>query len=281
MDVAQPPEFSREQFWQALLGCLLTTQQRSTKDTPVNRFVNSVPYPLPLDICEKQASIEEFVLKTIKNFGGIRRDITIAKEAADNLRRLNRGLWVQAEEWFAQLKKQRSREPQPTDKNIEREAARWADESFVGLGPKQSRNLWQWLGLTRYETPIDGRVAKRISKNLSFNVDKKRLSGLAYHETVVDYVQAVCKKAGVLPCELDAVAFDYENSSGLTEAVRVITESGFVNPNGQITIRRTGQPENRYQLACSSCGHTYDTDRSEIYERRCPICQTGSQDSVH
>ena len=112
-NVALPaPEVAREQFWFALVGCLLTTQQPSTKDKPVNRFVNSKPFPLALDICEKQTSIEEFVLKTVQDFHGIRFGNKIADQASENWRYLNQGLWAKAEEWFAQLKQQRARKPQ-------------------------------------------------------------------------------------------------------------------------------------------------------------------------
>src|SRR3712207_8726784 len=34
------------------------------------------------------------------------------------------------------------------------------DDSLKGFGPKQSRNLLQGLGLTRYEIPIDIRITR-------------------------------------------------------------------------------------------------------------------------
>ncbi len=54
-----PPEFVREHFWYVLMGCLLTTQQRSTKGSPVNRFLDAKPFPLALDACNKQASVSD------------------------------------------------------------------------------------------------------------------------------------------------------------------------------------------------------------------------------
>ncbi|HEY4579692.1 MAG TPA: hypothetical protein VIG89_01535, partial [Candidatus Acidoferrales bacterium] len=44
-----PPDFSRSEFWLVLMGCLLTTQQRSTKGSPVNLFVESEIFPLSLE----------------------------------------------------------------------------------------------------------------------------------------------------------------------------------------------------------------------------------------
>ena len=78
-----------------------------------------------------------------------------------------------------------------------------ADAAFDGLGPKQSRNLWQWLGLTRYETPLDSRVTDWINNNLSVRVDKSKLLRSKHYEAVLDYIQALCEKAKVLPCIFD------------------------------------------------------------------------------
>jgi hypothetical protein len=245
-----PPEFSKDQFWYVLMGCLLTTQQRSTKGSPVDLFLSSKPFPLGIRVCDSQTSLKEFILMTLQNFGRIRRGITIASQGAENLHRLNKSLWTEAEDWFVRLKKQRSREPQPGDQALERDAARWADEALAGLGPKQSRNFWQWLGLTRYEIPLDSRVTEWINKNLSAKVEAKRLGNIAYYESVLDWLQGICKKAGVLPCQLDAAAFDYENVGVGKGPVRVSTEPGFVNANRQVVIRNTGLQGTDPQSVC-------------------------------
>ncbi len=58
------------------------------------------------------------------------------------------------------------------------------------------------------------------------------------------------------------------------------TTPGFVNRNGQITIRDTGGPgtdfgARNFQLACTHCGHNYGANSSDIWERKCPKCQDG------
>jgi len=58
------------------------------------------------------------------------------------------------------------------------------------------------------------------------------------------------------------------------------TNSGYVNSNGQVTIRDTGSPgtdkfQRIYQLACSKCGHNYGANGSDIFDRKCPKCQHG------
>lgn len=275
-----PPEFSCERFWHVLVGCLLTTQQRSTKGSPVDRFLDLKTFPLAFDACMSEESVRQFVSDAITNFGGIRRGVTISSQAAENWKRLDGGFWKKAEESFNLLKAQRSRAPQQEDRILERKTAHWADASFAGLGPKQSRNLWQWLGLTRYEIPLDSRVTDWVNGNLTNKIDPKRLNNLKYYESVLDYVQAICEKAGVLPCELDAAAFDYEDLGLGNGKFRATTEPGFANPHGQITIRKTGTPgtdhnQYVYQLACSHCGHVYGANGSDIFERKCPNCQGG------
>jgi len=58
------------------------------------------------------------------------------------------------------------------------------------------------------------------------------------------------------------------------------TKTGFVNGNGQVTIRNTQRPGNdhmqyTYQVVCSHCGYNYGCNGSDLYDRKCPKCQGG------
>jgi len=58
------------------------------------------------------------------------------------------------------------------------------------------------------------------------------------------------------------------------------TQIGYVNRNGQVTIRNTGQPETDhlqlvYHLVCSHCGNNYGSNGSDIHDKKCPKCQNG------
>lgn len=135
------------------------------------------------------------------------------------------------------------------------------------------------MGLTRFEIPLDSRVTRWLNENCATKIDANRLGQLKYYESALDGVQAICEKARVLPCELDAAAFDYEDL-GLGNGEVLATDPGFTNPFGQITIRNTGRPgtnddECAYQLACSHCGHVYGASEGDIRERECPACQDG------
>jgi hypothetical protein len=63
------------------------------------------------------------------------------------------------------------------------------------------------------------------------------------------------------------------------------TQPGFVNRNVQRVIRATGLPgtddlQTAYVLECGQCQHRYAANGSDIFERRCPRCQSG-QPSLH
>jgi N-glycosylase/DNA lyase len=204
------PKFDRERFWYVLLGCLLTSQQRSTRGSAVDRFLNLADFPLTLARCGGQ--VETIVQETLTAFGGIRMAPKIASRASLNLAWLESVGWPRVQRWFERLAEQRARVPQMTHSKLERAAARYAAINLEGIGPKQSRNLWQWLGLTRYETPLDSRVVKWLNSNLSVKVEYLRLADDGYYEGVMDYVQEVCRAADVLPCIWDAAAFDNEDT---------------------------------------------------------------------
>ena len=58
------------------------------------------------------------------------------------------------------------------------------------------------------------------------------------------------------------------------------TQPGFINRNAQRVIRATGLPgtdklQTAYVLECEQCQHRYAANASDIFERRCPKCQTG------
>lgn len=58
------------------------------------------------------------------------------------------------------------------------------------------------------------------------------------------------------------------------------TQPGSINRNAQRVIRDTGLPgtepgQTAYVLECEQCQHRYATNGSDIFERRCPKCQSG------
>jgi len=200
-------DISRSEFWYVMVSCLLTTQQRSSSEGKVSQLINAVPFPLTYEVCRLQNDLRGFVQNTLSNFGGIRRVNIIANEIAANLQHLELGLWDKTFEILNNLR---------SDQTIEgeRKAAAFIDDNFKGFGPKQSRNLLQSLGLTKYEIPLDSRVTKWLNEfGFPIHLSAQALSDRNYYHFVSDGFQQLCTKSGIYPCVLDAaifVSFDKE-----------------------------------------------------------------------
>ena len=67
VDGVRPPVTDGE-FWEALVGALITTQQRSGPGSAVYRFASTVPYPISLPDCRAYDSCAAFVESTIREF---------------------------------------------------------------------------------------------------------------------------------------------------------------------------------------------------------------------
>lgn len=194
-------QIAKPAFWHALVGSLVTTQQKSGPESAVARFLRERPFPLSYAACCSRKKVEPFVTGTLSAFGGIRRSNRIGSELATNLLRLEKGLWRELLLRVNSLIPEASRES-------EAGVAEYLDEQLVGLGPKQSRNLLQGLGATRYEIPIDSRVTKWLN-NFGFpiHLSSVALADRNYYGFVSDGIQQLCAAAGVFPCVFDAAVF--------------------------------------------------------------------------
>ena len=100
----------------------------------------------------------------------------------------------------------------------DRKAAAFIDDNFKGFGPKQSRNLLQSLGLSKYEIPIDSRITKWLNEfGFPVTLSATGLSDRNYYNFVSNGFQQLCKAAKVTPCVLDAAIFASFDASGWTD----------------------------------------------------------------
>ena len=77
-----------------------------------------------------------------------------------------------------------------------------------GIGPKQSRNLLQWIGVSKYEIPVDSRITKWLNQNLlKYHLTANLLADHTYYDLVSDGIQLLCKRTHLYPCLLDAAIF--------------------------------------------------------------------------
>lgn len=202
---------TKELFWEVMISCLLTTQQRSGPGSSVTRFISTSPFPLPHAQCCEQADLDIFVTKILSEYGGLRRSTTIGREAKLNLSYLEGGGWQATAEVLEQVRLHPSLES-------ERTAVRFIDEHYQGFGPKQSRNLLQALGISRFEIPIDSRITKWLNEfGFPVRLTAKALADQNYYEFVSDGFQRLAEACGIPPCVLDAAIFSSFDGDGWTE----------------------------------------------------------------
>jgi hypothetical protein len=206
----QKSPISKEDFWEYVVACLLTTQQKSGPKSKVTQFIATRPFPLRYDVCmSHQDDLLDFACKLLTDFGGLRWPRQIAAGVSANLGTLE-GKWGW-QKVFQMLDRLREAQTQ----EMERLVAHFVDD-LPGFGPKQSRNLLQGLGLTRYEIPIDSRVTRWLNKDFKFPIklSATALADLNYYEFVLDAVQQLCREADVMPCVLDAAIFSSVDNEG-------------------------------------------------------------------
>ena len=109
-----------------------------------------------------------------------------------NLRTLENGFWHELITDIELINKS-------NDPRMERKVAHVAARQFKGIGPKQSRNFLQWIGVSKYEIPIDSRITKWLNRNvLKYQLTAQLLSEQVYYDMVSDGVQSLCEKSGFI-----------------------------------------------------------------------------------
>ena len=158
--------------------------------------------------CQRVDNLKEFGLQVISEFR-LRRGKTIGEEIEHNLQWLEHGGWDQIKSAFGELKNN-------NDKKVEK---KWAEyligsddvtktKMLKGIGPKQSRNLLQSLGLTRYEIPLDSRIIKWLHGiGFPLHLSGNALADRHYYNFVLDGFQRLCSECDIFPCVLDAAIF--------------------------------------------------------------------------
>jgi hypothetical protein len=205
------PAVTKARFWRAMVSMRLTTRQKSGPESHVARFVRLKPFPVRYAVVHQARDAGVLIAKALRKAGGIRFADKIASELAQNLKSLENGLWTDT---LAQC----NRLTQLVARDVEIEVSRHIQEHFLGFGPKQSRNLLQSLGLTRYEIPIDSRLTDWLNKfGFPVHLTAKALGDDNYYRFVSDGVQALCERSGVLPCLFDAAVFASRDSVAWTD----------------------------------------------------------------
>lgn len=204
------PQIDDESLWMTHMMCLLTTQQRSGPGSAINMFLERKPFPLSLETCREHESLQDRVFRLLTEATGIRRTNKIAKAVYVNLLMLEQGEWDNLRKWRDILSVQRGVLPDLAHRSAEESAADYMNR-FLEYGPKQSRNFWQSLGLTRYTFVLDSRILRWLRKHTEIDPGLLSPQGLGdnnYYRFISNILLEMCNQADVLPCMLDAAAFD-------------------------------------------------------------------------
>ncbi len=195
------PQFSNELFWEAMISCLITTQQRSGPNSSVTKFICTKPFLLNYSKCKASDDLQNTVEETIRKFGGLRRGKTIGEEVEFNFKWLENGGWGIVHEIVEDMTKNQTTE-------TERKSAELIIDNLKGFGPKQSRNLLQSLGLTKFEIPVDSRITKWLTAfGFPLKLSATALSDKNYYNFVLVGFQRICEACDIFPCVMDAAIF--------------------------------------------------------------------------
>lgn len=193
-------EIDAQAFWRAFLMGILTSQQRSGEGSGADALLDSKESILHWDFCKKnKENLAQVSAPILKKYS-----IRYPNKKLDYLQS---GAEYLDKEWPSLSLMLNSLRCQKTGKKEEREVVLQL-QALKGIGPKQSRNIIQYLGLSRYEIPLDSRIMKRL-KELGFPVplSSSALGNEEYYCFVEDGLREVLSRINVLPCMFDACAF--------------------------------------------------------------------------
>ena len=206
-------ELSRKSLWHVFVGCQVTTQQRSGPNTPVSRFLKSASPALDYRVCTREPSLNDLLVREF-SAAGLRRSLIMASNLTSIHRILEDGEWKILFEHLGTLESN-------TTKGKELKVARYLQsKKYPGLGPKQARNFIQWIGLSRYEIPLDSRVLKTLKEfGCTFVPKASALSDETVYRFVQSGVQEIASALDIYPCILDACIFSsFDKASNQVEA---------------------------------------------------------------
>jgi hypothetical protein len=206
----------------------MTTQNRSGLGSPVESFLSLRPFPLSLQRCRDSGEdVAQHIYSALEQAARrMRRWKLIAGAANKNLRILEAGGWNVLSDWADRLWEQRQAEARLDHYKLERDAAKYLQSTLHGFGPKQSRNFWQSLLLTRYEFPVDSRILRWCSAKLDLELPTQGLADEAFYELIMDSFRDLCWQADIWPSVFDAAIFaTYERDDGVPRTTAYAEDS--------------------------------------------------------
>jgi len=203
------PMPSRDLLWRTIVDCLLTTQQRSGENSNVHKLLRSEDFPFTWAKCAEQENLGVYAAGFLKSF---RRNQKIPKAIEYNFKYLLNGGWEKLESWAMELIEFRGDSGEEAQKR-ENRAADLLEDALMEIGPKQARNFWQILGLTRYTFVLDSRIMNWVRLYIINHplLTNEALKDHDYYQYVSSLLYTLCEKADVVPCVFDGAVFDWSD----------------------------------------------------------------------
>jgi hypothetical protein len=190
---------SKERVWRTFVACQITTQQRSGANSPVAAFMKSDSRALSLSACSASRKLTGLLEAEFESF-------RFGSKNAENLTQILH--YLSDGGWQVLMPHLKAIRRDPVAQKERLAVQHLSSGVYPGLGPKQSRNFLQALGLSRFEVPIDSRVLS-VMRELGSNFvpSPKGLGDEVVYRFVQDGLQQISQSLGIYPCMLDACIF--------------------------------------------------------------------------
>ena len=187
---------SKEEFWRCFVIAMLTTQTKSGEGSALEGFLKTKPNILSYNYCIALEGVEDIEREIPKNATRFWNKACL--NISEAIGKFKNGLWNDVKILLSAIE---------TDTTLEKERdiVDFIRKNFKGIGRKQSRNIIQMMGLSKYVLPIDSRVVKKIEELSSITLNKKLLE--KNYVQIENRVNEICKRIDIHPCIFDACTF--------------------------------------------------------------------------
>lgn len=186
-----------EIFWEKLVMGIVTSNVRNNaafrkklKDSNILKY----------EVVKKELKDREGIAERLKEYkiGRYQRNSTALMT---NMERLDNN-WQETERRLKTLQ-------YDTTLEKERKVAKYLADLYLQIGPKQSRNIIQMLGLSRYVVPLDSRMDETINEygGIVLPEVQNPYSRENYYMDIEDQINDLCVELYIYPCFFDACVY--------------------------------------------------------------------------
>ena len=186
-----------EIFWEKLVVGIVTSNAKSNSAFRKKLDDSRI---LKYEVVKKELKDLESICERLEKYkiGHYERNSTAL---LIDLERLDKN-WMETEKHLKTLQ-------YDTTLEKERKVAEYLTDVFHQIGPKQSRNIIQMLGLSRYVVPLDSRMDKTINEygGIVLPEKQKPYSREDSYRVIEDQINDLCCELDIYPCLFDSCVF--------------------------------------------------------------------------